>query len=165
MEAVFKKNGFSQNLRPILENQRCPANRCKTRKTMKLPPKVNVNGKSIKLDFRCTCATESVIYLGVCKLCGDEDNSDNFYFGQTVNSLMSRCNGHRDKFKISCYDQSALALHVMDKHHDSFGEKLECFDFGVVDHVSPEQLNRREDFYIYITNADKYGLNRYKVSK
>ena len=53
----------------------------------------------------------------------------------------------------------------MDKHPDSFTKKLDCFDFGVVDHVSPEHLNRREDFYIYITDADKNGLNRYKVSK
>ena len=82
-----------------------------------------------------------------------------------MNSLMSRCNGHRDKFKEDNYEQSALSLHIMDKHPDSFNKKLDCFDFGVVKKSCPKNLNRCEDYYIFTTNADTVGLNRYKVAK
>ena len=29
---------------------------------------------------------------------------------------MSRCNGHRDKFKVKKEDQSALSHHIFEKH-------------------------------------------------
>ena len=56
-----------------------------------------------------------------------EKITENFYFGQTVNSLMSRCNGHRDKFKLETYDKSALSMHIMDKHVDVFSKKTREF--------------------------------------
>lgn len=115
---------------------------------MNLGKKVDVNGKNVKLDFRLDCSTDSVIYLATCKICEEEEIPGNFYFGQTINSLMSRCNGHRDKFKLETYDKSALSMHIMDKHVDGFGKKLNNFNFGLVSHCSPEHLNRREDFYI-----------------
>ena len=107
------------------------------------------------------------MYLALCRLCKDQHslNNENFYFGQTVNSLMSRCNGHRDKFKLDRFDQSALSMYIMDKHPQSFGDKLNNFDFGVVKAVSPLQLDRAEDCLIYVTKADTVGLNRYKVSR
>ena len=78
---------------------------------------------------------------------------------------MSRCNGHRDKFKLNKYDQSALSLHIYEKHVEYFGEKLNNFDFGIVKRVSPMQLDRVEDNYIFRTEADIKGLNRYKVTR
>ena len=98
-------------------------------------------------------------------LCIAPENLANFYFGQTINSLMSRNNGHRDKFALSKYDKSALSLHVFENHFDQFGHKLNNFDFGIVKHVSAVKLDRMEDFYIFQTKADTKGLNRYKVSK
>ena len=80
-------------------------------------------------------------------------------------TTMCRCNGHRDKFKVHKFDQSALSLHIMEEHEEYFHEKLNNFDFGVVKQVSSQNLNRCEDFYIWHTKADKDGLNRYKVSK
>ena len=164
---LFKKRGFSQKVMPTLSDQRCSSKRCKTRSTMTLDKSVLVNGKSVKLDFRCNCSTESVIYVAICKFCREQnhENVNNFYFGQTINSLMSRCNGHRDKFKPDRFDQSALSWHIMDYHTEEFSSKLESFDFGVVKTVSPMDLDRVEDCFIYATKADIVGLNRYKVSR
>ena len=164
---LFKKRGFSQKDMPTLSDQRCLSKRCKTRSTMNLDKTVLVNGKPVKLDFRCNCSTESIIYVAICKICSEENhnNVNNFYFGQTVNSLMSRCNGHRDKFKPDRFDQSALSMHVMDCHVEEFGSKLNNFDFGVVKSVNPIDLDRAEDCLIYSTKADIVGLNRYKVSR
>ena len=132
---------------------------------MNLPKEIKVMEKTIKLDFRYNCSTDSVIYVAICKLCREHNIASNYYFGQTITTLMSRCNGHRDKFKVSSFDKSALSLHIMEEHEEHFNDKLNNFDFGVVKHVSPLNLNRCEDFYIHLTAADKDGLNRYKVSK
>ena len=86
-----------------------------------------------------------------------------FYFGQSVNSLSQRNNGHRSGFKITEKDKSALSMHVYDKHTDVFGDKLDSYEFGVVKHADPTNLDRVEDYYIYNTEADVKGLNRYKV--
>ena len=67
--------------------------------------------------------------------------------------------------KLGKEDQSALSMHIYDKHPNSFGDKLINFDFGVVKHVAPTRLDRVEDYYIFVTQADLRGLNRYKVTK
>ena len=126
---------------------------------MSLGKLVDVNGQRIKLDHRLTCASESVIYLALCKLCAYPTNTRNFYFGQTVQSLMKRSNGHREKFKLGKQELSALSAHVYnDKHPEAFGERLNrhSYEFGVVSQVNPRQLNnRKEDYYIYKTAAKK----------
>ena len=162
---LFQKGGFSQNQIPVKETQHCKSSRCLTARTMNIDKKIQINGIDIKIDYRYDCATKTVIYLAICRLCEDILNLSNFYFGQTVNSLMGRNNGHRDKFSLNKYDKSALSMHIYEKHIDNFGDKLKNYDFGVVKHVSAVKLDRTEDFYIYITQADTKGLNRYKVSK
>lgn len=164
---LFQKRGFSQNQLPRLVDQKCTSVRCKTRSTMELDRVLSLNGVQVKLDYRYNCASESVIYVAICKYCQGQGNQnmDNFYIGQTLNTLMSRCNGHRDKFKIDKFDQSALSLHIMDKHPDNFGDKLLNFDFGVIKSVNPLDLDRAEDCFIYITKADIIGLNRYKCAR
>ena len=99
--------------------------------------------------------------------CNDPNNIGNFYFGQTVNTLMFRNNGHRDKFALdlSKYDKSALSQHTYEKHPGVFPNKLFSYSFGVVKHVNAANLDRVEDFYVYSTQADTKGLNRYKVKK
>ena len=110
---------------------------------------------------------QQVIYVAICKLCKDKfEVNNNFYIGQTVNSFISSCNGHRDKFKPERFDQSALSLHnIMNSHINKFNEKLNNFDFGVVKVVNPMDLDRTEDCLIYISKVDTVGLNRYKCSK
>ena len=160
---LFQKAAFSQNQICVRENQKCGSKRCKTEANMNLSKTVVVNGVRIKLDFRYTCASKSIIYLAICKLCNDPLNESNFYFGQSVNSLISRSNGHRANFKLSSYDKSALSMHIYDKHPEAFEKKLLSFDFGVVKCISPALLNRWEDYFIHETVADIKGLNRYKV--
>ena len=161
---LFQKSGFSKNRLPVLVSQKCNSSRCFTRPTMELGKREAVNGQTIRLDFRHTCASEEIIYLAKCKVCDDSESKSNFYFGQSVNSLMKRCNGHRSSFKLSKKDESALSMHVYDKHPEQFGDKLSNFNFGIVEQVPPAKLNRVEDFYIFISKADTCALNRYKVT-
>ena len=56
-------------------------------------------------------------------------------------------------------------MHIMDKHAENFGDKLNSFDFGIIKSVDPLDLDRAEDCMTYITKADTVGLNRYKVSR
>jgi hypothetical protein len=163
---LFAKRSFSRVPSVVLSSQKCRASRCKSCATMNLPKKMMLNGFLVKLDFTCDCSTDSAIYLARCKNCVDPIEKDrNFYFGQTVTTVRARNNGHRDKFKLSQYDKSALSYHIFDKHPDSFPDKLLNYDFGVVKKVSPQNLDRVEDFYIYNTVADEKGLNRYKVAR
>ena len=74
-----------------------------------------------------------------------------------------RCNGHRDKFKVGKEDLSALSAHISEKHPENFGDKLNNYNFGIIKSAPPERLDRIEDFYIYTTDAEILGLNRYKV--
>ena len=161
---LFQKSGFSKKRLPVLVSQKCNSSRCFTRPTMELGKREVVNGQTIRLDFRHTCASEEIIYLAKCKVCDDSESKSNFYFGQSVKSLMKRCNGHRSSFKLSKKDESALSMHVYDKHPEQFGDKLSNFNFGIVEQVPPAKLNRVEDFYIFITKADTCALNRYKVT-
>ena len=63
---------------------------------------------------------------------------------------MSRCNGHREKFKTG-KGQSVLSLHIMEKHPENFWDKLNNYQFGVIKTVLPRKLGRVEDCYIYIS--------------
>jgi hypothetical protein len=97
--------------------------------------------------------------VALCRYC----EKGNFYFGQSENSLQERNRGHRFAFKISEYEKSALSLHTYECHVEKFEDKLLNFNFGIVKHVSPGLLDKWEDFYIWKTDADIKGLNRYKV--
>ena len=100
------------------------------------------------------------MYIAVCKYCVCE-----FYIGQTINPAHIRFNGHRSCFKLNNfkYEQSALSQHIFDQHPDNFDQKLFNYNFGILKSCSPKDLNRLEDFYVYITKADAISLNRYKV--
>ena len=113
----------------------------------------------IKLDFRCNCVTESVIYLYICKLC---DSNESFYVGQTVNSARGRANGHRSHFNNKAYTKSALSHHMYVDHNERFSEKLLNYDLGVIKTTAAMNLDRMEDYYVELTKAD-LSLNRYKV--
>ena len=75
--------------------------------------------------------------------------------------------GHRGKFKTSNfnYEKSALSMHIFNEHVSTFDEKLDNFEMGIIKQVKQCMLDRAEDFYIYYTKSDIYGINRHKVIK
>ena len=124
-----------------------------------LPKEIVVNGLKIKLDYKLTCTDKNIVYIIICKYC-----ENGFYFGQTQTKFHVRMNGHRNSFNVTKYSQSALANHIYHDHIEYFDDKLKCYNFGIIKKVSPYRLDRLEDFYIWSTDADTIGLNRYKVS-
>ena len=74
-------------------------------------------------------------------------------------------NGHRDKFHIDRYDKSALSMHIYTDHPDNFDDALGNFKVVILESTNAINLNRRESFYIWATEADIRHLNRYKVVK
>ena len=56
-----------------------------------------------------------------------------------------------------------LCIAIFGKHREHFGNKLKNFRAGVVKQISPEGLERAEDYFVVATKADTMGLNRYKV--
>ena len=41
-------------------------------------------------------------------------------------------------------------MHIMEKHPENFGDKLNNYQFGVFKSVPPKKLDSVEDYYIYI---------------
>ena len=123
---------------------------------------VVINGINVRLDYSLDCGTEYVIYLYLCEHC-ENPCRDGFYFGQSVNCLRKRANGHRASFTEDLYKKSALAYHIWDKHKEHFHHKLDNYRAGIVKSTSPGDLDRAEDYFVVATKADTIGLNRYKV--
>ena len=115
---------------------------------------------TIKLDFRCNCVTENCIYLYVCKLCKENEG---FYVGQTTNTCRERANGHRADFNYKDFRKSALSQHVYEEHPEHIMKKLKNYELGIIKEKNPMDLDRAEDYYVELTNAD-LSLNRYKVT-
>ena len=123
---------------------------------------VVINNVTIRLDYSLNCGSEFIIYLYLCRHC-DNPCRDGFYFGQSINCMRERANGHRACFNERLYKKSALSYHIWDKHREHFHYELDNFKAGIVKSVSPQELDRAEDFYVVATQADTMGLNRYKV--
>ena len=158
---LFAKSAFAQKLCEDKKSQKCHSKHgCLTCPVITMPKTVCVNGLTVNLDFSLNCKSENVIYLFICKLCPDNKE---FYFGQSINSVQERSNGHRSHFDEGTYKKSALAFHIWDAHRDQFGKKLSNFTVGVVRSTLPKMLDRAEDFYISKSDADVVGMNRYKV--
>ena len=164
---VFAKSSFSRSVVEMKENQRCNnGNGCKSCDIMNLKKNVivwknnDMYKKAVKLDFRCDCSTECVIYMYVCNICIDNDS---FYIGQTTNSCKMRANGHRACFTPSNYQKSALSYHIYNDHPQHTSKKLSNYSMGVIKSVSATNLDRAEDFHVEHFNAE-LSLNRYKVT-
>ena len=139
------------------ETQRCNnGNGCKSCDIMNLKENVivwknnDMYKKAVKLDFRCDCSTECVIYMYVCNICIDNDS---FYIGQTTNSGKTRANGHRACFSPSKYQKSALSYHIYNDHPQHTSKKLSNYSMGVIKSVSATNLDRAEDFHVEHFNA------------
>ena len=136
---------------------------CLTCPTMdSLPRRMTINDFNVKLDITTVCSTESIIYIAICNNCIDKPGKDH-YIGKSFNSVRERNNGHRNKFSISKFAESALSYHTHDDHLDKFPMKLANYSFGVLRHGHPMALARLEDYYVEGTQAETKGLNRYKV--
>ena len=62
--------------------------------------------------------------------------------------------------------QSALSIHIFEKHKEYFEQRLENYNIGVIRSSAPMKLDILEDFYVTKTKAESHrGLNRYKVLK
>lgn len=163
---VFAKSSFSKCIADEGSDQKCGGRGCMTCKVINLPKKVTLwkddpqREVTVKMDFRCNCVTENCIYLYVCKLCKDNNG---FYVGQTTNTCRVRANGHRSNFNFKDYSKSALSHHIYEEHPDHLMEKLNCYKLGIVRTSNPTELDRVEDYYVELTNAD-LSLNRYKVT-
>ena len=158
---LFAKSAFAQEICEDKDSQKCHSKSgCLTCPIMNMPKTVCVNGLTVNLDFSLNCKTENVIYLFICKWC---PNNKEFYFGQSMNSVQERSNGHRGNFDQDTYKKSALSFHIWDAHRDQFGKKLNNFTVGVVRSTLPEMLDRAEDYYVTKSDADIVGMNRYKV--
>ena len=161
-QLLFNKYGFCQ-LNNKLQDQKCAGRNCLTCKTMfdKSGKLTLYDGNVVRLSETANCKTEDIIYIFVCKFCGD------YYFGQSISQFNLRCNGHRDKFKLTndAYKKSALSSHIYADHPDNFGLKLGSYHTGILETCAPMQLNRREDYYIWKTQADARHLNRIKVAR
>ena len=164
---VFAKSSFSRCVVDEAENQMCNSgNGCLTCEVMDLEKKVTLwkdnptRKMTVKLDFKCNCITENCIYLYVCKLC---QSNNGFYVGQTTNTCRGRANGHRADFNYKDFRKSALSYHIYDEHPDHIMKKLSNYKVGIIKATNPMDLDRAEDYYVEITNAD-LSLNRYKVT-
>ena len=163
---LFAKSSFSRNIIPVGIDQECKGgNGCLCCKMMRLERNVVLwkdhpaYKTTVRLDFRCNCTTENVIYLYICKLC---ESNTSFYVGQTIGSARGRANGHRSSFNNKAYTKSALSYHIFVDHPEHFRKKLLNFDLGVIKSTSATNLDRMEDYYVELTRAD-LSLNRYKV--
>jgi len=106
------------------------------------------------------------IYVAQCQLCNKQTRvyKEDAYFGQTIQEMHCRMNGHRNKFKIDSslvFEKSALAMHCFLEHKDNFS--MSNFKLGIVKKVKPTDLDREETFYINKFRTNIWGLNRISV--
>ena len=157
---LFNKFGFAQN-NTVMLNQKCllpNCSSCELKMDYNVP--IQLTPSFYVLPSRISnCKSSCVIYVAICQLCFD------FYFGQTMSEERQRMNGHRDKFHIDRYDKSALSMHIYTDHPANFDDALGNFKVVILESTNAINLNRRESFYIWATEADIRHLNRYKVVK
>ena len=126
----------------------CPLNNTRTRFV--------INGKTVTVPQHLNCKSTNVIYMWICKLCGEKET----YFGRTIQETHNRTTGHRSCFNDERWDKSALSMHARDVHQMNFS--LDSFSISIVAKVSPQHLRRTEFKYIDRYNTRSRGLNRYK---
>ena len=97
--------------------QKCNGTGCHQCPNIINTPKVNSQERTVPIPKTLNCKSRNVIYLWLCKLCGEEEA----YFGRTTQEFRDRTSGHRscvnDETKI---EKSALSMHVKDKHENNF---------------------------------------------
>ena len=138
------------------DNQRCNAPGCRQCPLVNENTKVVVNDQVVHVPRHLNCKSKSVIYLWLCKLCGQKEA----YFGRTIQESHLRTNCHRGCFNEN-WEKSALSIHAKEVHQTQFS--LDIFTISIVKKVSPQQLRREEFKHIDKYRTIPFGLNRYKV--
>ena len=77
--------------RHIFENQKCNARGCLQCPLTNTKGKFVINGSSITVPPHVNCKSRNVIYMWICKLCGEKET----YFGRTIQESHKRTTGHR----------------------------------------------------------------------
>ena len=159
---LFNKYGFCQSSPDTnAVDQRCGRARCMTCPILfdglgdiVLPP----DNFTLKLSGRHDCTSEDIIYFAQCITC------DDFYFGKSSNKLHIRLNVHRQGFKPGKFGKNALSNHIFNDHNELFGDGMKNFKLGIIDSTVTRNLDRREDYYIWSTDASTKHLNRYHAT-
>ncbi len=138
------------------DSQRCNAPGCKQCPLVNEKRKVVVNDKVVHIPRHLNCKSKNIIYLWLCKLCGEKDA----YYGRTTQESHDRTSGHRGCFNEN-WEKSALSMHAKEVHQTRFS--LDIFTISIVKKVSPQQLRREEFKHIDKYRTIPFGLNRYKV--
>ena len=153
---VVKNKGLCiQN--KVTGNQKCGDRRCMLCPLMLTTESVVINDRELKITKGLNCKSRNCIYLCICNKC----ESNNAYFGQTVQEQHNRMTGHRNKFNIKNYTKSALSMHAYDSHNGELF--LDDFNIAVINKVAPRRLNREEYIFIDKFETKTKGLNRYQV--
>jgi hypothetical protein len=150
-------------------SQKCGAGRCAACVLMSEGGDVfDINGQQLSVPDNHNCKTRNCIYCAQCTICNQivltlhEDKEDT-YFGQTLQKMHQRINGHRNKFNELDYEKSALSLHAHDCHPDRF--TIDIFKFAIMKSCNPLRLNREEFRFIEKFNTNCSGINRCKVQR
>jgi hypothetical protein len=152
---------------PVVKSQKCGSPRCQTCPYLfNHDDEIIVNGIVLRLDFNLSCKDQHVIYVAQCQLCNKLARvlKDDTYFGQTIQEMHCRMNGHRNKFVIDSnliFEKSALSMHCFLAHKNEFN--MSHFKLGIVKKVKPVDLDRDETFYINKFRTNIWGLNRISV--
>ena len=139
------------------DDQHCNGRGCRQCPQVNAQSIVEINGNNLRIPCHLNCKSKNVIYMWVCKLCGEKET----YFGRTTQESHDRTSGHRGCFNDEKWEKSALSMHAKDAHHSQFS--LDIFTVAVVKKVSPQRLRREEYKFIDKYRTNSLGLNRYKV--
>ena len=78
--------------------------------------------RDMKLAKNVSCKSSDVIYIQLCEHC----TSGNAYVGQTAKKFSDRISGHRSRFNVEHYEESALSYHSYLEH----GQNVNLNDFN-----------------------------------
>ena len=140
----------------MAEGQKCNARGCRQCPLVLEKEKIIVNGSSVNIPRSLNCKSRNIIYMWVCKLCGEKE----VYFGRTTQECHDRTSGHHGCFTEDKLEKSALSMHAKDVHQTSFS--LDIFSVAVIKKVSPQRLRQEEFKFIDKFRTNSLGLNRYK---
>ena len=139
------------------DDQHCNGRGCRQCPQVNEKRDLVINGSTLHIPRHLNCKSKNVIYLWICKLCGERET----YFGRTIQECHNRTSGHRGCFNDEKWDKSALSMHAREVHQTQFS--LDIFTVAVVKKVSPQRLRREEYKFIDKYRTNSLGLNRYKV--
>ena len=119
---------------------------------------LSINDEVVKLAKNVWCKSSDVIYLQICEKC----ESENSYVGQTSQKFSDRNSGHRSKFNLEHYEDSALSYHSYLEH--GLNVNLNNFKCGIVKKCNFMELDREEFKLVERLRCKTLGLNRCRIS-